>query len=554
MSKKMRSDRVKIGPERVPSRALLYGTGVTPSALKRPHIGVFTSFTDIIPGHVGMRELERSIEKGVHSGGGLSFLVGIPGVCDGVVMGHEGMRYSLPTREWISDLVEAVTQGHAFDGIVLLTNCDKISPGMLMAAARLDIPAIVVTAGPMHSGMYKGQRRSLVRDTFEAVGRYQAGEIDETELECLALETCPGPGACQGMYTANTMACVTESLGLSMPHCATALAGFAEKKRIAFESGERVVAMVHEELSTLKVLTRNAFENAIAVDMALGGSTNTALHVPAIAHEAGVKVDLAMFDRISARTPHIANIRPGGEHFMEDLHYAGGVPAVLSRLKTLLKPSVTVSGADIVEIAQAAQIKDDEVIRSMEDPYHAQGGIAVLRGNLAPDGSVVKQTAVSEEMLVFEGPVRVFEQEEQAMAAVMDRQIKDGDVLVIRNEGPRGGPGMREMLSVTAALSGLGLKVALLTDGRFSGGTRGPCIGHISPESASGGTIGLVKDGDTVRIDIPGRKLKLLVPEEEIQDRRNSWSEPEPRFKRGILGRYSRLVHSAATGAILDDE
>ncbi len=553
MSKKMRSDRVKKGPERVPSRALLYATGVTPSALKRPHIGVFTSFTDIIPGHVGMRELERAIEKGVHTGGGLSFLVGIPGVCDGVVMGHEGMRYSLPTREWISDLVEAVTLGHAFDGIILLTNCDKISPGMLMAAARLDIPALMVTAGPMHSGMYKGQRRSLVRDTFEAVGRYQAGEMDEEELECLALEACPGPGACQGMYTANTMACVTESLGLSLPYSATALAGFAEKKRIAFESGERIVAMINEDLTTSKILTQNAFENAIAVDMALGGSTNTALHVPAIAHEANIKVDLDMFDRISTKTPHIANIRPGGEHFMEDLHYAGGVPAVLSRLQPLLKPAMTAIGIDIMKIAESAEIKDDDVIRSMDNPYHTQGGIAVLRGNLAPDGSVVKQTAVSDDMLVFEGPARVFEQEEEAMAAVMDGKVRNGDVLVIRNEGPKGGPGMREMLSVTAAISGLGLKVALVTDGRFSGGTRGPCIGHVSPEAASGGNLALVKSGDTIRINIPGRSIELAVSEEELDARRTAWTAPPPRFRRGILGRYARLVHSAATGAILDD-
>ncbi len=553
MSKEMKSDRVKKGPERAPSRALLYATGVTRTSLAKPHIGVFTSFTDIIPGHIGMRELERSIEKGVHSGGGLSFLVGIPGVCDGIVMGHEGMRYSLPTREWISDLVEAVSRGHAFDGIVLLTNCDKISPGMLMAAARLDIPAIIVTAGPMHSGMYKGQRRSLVRDTFEAVGRYQAGQIDERELECLAMEACPGPGACQGMYTANTMACVTEALGMSLPYCATALAGMAEKRRLSFESGERIVELVRQGLTPSRILTSNAFENAIAVDMALGGSTNTALHVPAIAHEAGVSVDLALFDRISAATPHIANIRPGGEHFMEDLHYAGGVPAVLARLAPLLKPSMTVSGEDITALAAQAEIKDPDVVRSMEQPYHHQGGIAVLRGNLAPDGSVVKQTAVRDDMLVFEGPARVFEQEEDAMAAVMDRRIKDGDVLVIRNEGPKGGPGMREMLSVTAAISGLGLWVALITDGRFSGGTRGPCIGHISPESASGGTIALVKEKDPIRIDIPGRTLELAVSREELQRRRDAWTPPEPRVKRGILGRYCRLVHSAATGAILDE-
>lgn len=552
MTKKMTSDRVKKGPERAPSRSLLYATGVTQRSMDRPHIGVFTSFTDIIPGHIGMRELERAIEKGVHTGGGISFLVGIPGVCDGIVMGHEGMRYSLPTREWISDLVEAVAMGHAFDGIVLLTNCDKISPGMLMAAARLDIPSIIVTAGPMHSGMYKGQRRSLVRDTFEAVGRYQAGDIDETELECMALEACPGAGSCQGMYTANTMACVTEALGMSMPGCATGLAGFAAKKRLAFESGERVVELVAEGLVPSKILTREAFANAIAVDMALGGSTNTALHVPAVAYEAGVKVDLDLFDEISSRTPHLANIRPGGEHFMEDLEYAGGVPAVMNRLLPLLSGSMTVSGVDILDIASSSQVKDPDVIRTMDNAYHSQGGIAVLRGNLAPDGSVVKQTAVADDMLVFEGPARVFECEEDAMSAVMDRQIKDGDVLVIRNEGPKGGPGMREMLSVTSAIHGMGLKVALITDGRFSGGTRGPCIGHISPEAAAGGPMALISEGDLISIDIPGRKLELRVSDDELSTRKGSWREPEQKIRRGILGRYSRLVRSASTGAILE--
>jgi dihydroxy-acid dehydratase len=473
-------------------------------------------------------------------------------VCDGIVMGHEGMRYSLPTREWISDLVEAVAMGHAFDGIVLLTNCDKISPGMLMAAARLDIPSIIVTAGPMHSGMYKGQRRSLVRDTFEAVGRYQAGDIDETELECMALEACPGAGSCQGMYTANTMACVTEALGMSMPGCATGLAGFAAKKRLAFESGERVVELVAEGLVPSKILTREAFANAIAVDMALGGSTNTALHVPAVAYEAGVKVDLDLFDEISSRTPHLANIRPGGEHFMEDLEYAGGVPAVMNRLLPLLSGSMTVSGIDILDIASSSQVKDPEVIRTMDNAYHSQGGIAVLRGNLAPDGSVVKQTAVADDMLVFEGPARVFECEEDAMSAVMDRQIKDGDVLVIRNEGPKGGPGMREMLSVTSAIHGMGLKVALITDGRFSGGTRGPCIGHISPEAAAGGPMALISEGDLISIDIPGRKLELRVSDDELATRKASWQPPEPKIRRGILGRYSRLVRSASTGAILE--
>ncbi len=552
MSRKLISDRVKKGPERAPARALLYATGVTRSSMERPHIGVFTSFTDIIPGHIGMRELERAIEKGVHSGGGVSFLVGVPGMCDGIAMGHAGMRYSLPTREWISDLVEAVSQGHAFDGIVLLTNCDKITPGMLMAAARLDVPSIVVTAGPMHSGMYRGSRRSLVRDTFEAVGLYQAGGIDEAELECLAQEACPGAGSCQGMYTANTMACVTEALGMSLPGCATGLAGFSKKRRLAFESGERVVAMVEEGLSPSRILTQEAFANGIAVDMALGGSSNTALHVPAIAHEAGVKVDLALFDEISARTPHIANIRPGGEHFMEDLEYAGGVPAIMNRLLPLLAASMTVSGMDIRDIASKAPVLDPEVIHSTDTPYHSQGGIAVLRGNLAPDGSVVKQTAVSEDMQFFEGPARVFECEEDAMTAVMGNEVTNGDVLVIRNEGPKGGPGMREMLSVTSAIHGMGLKVALITDGRFSGGTRGPCIGHISPEAAAGGPMGLVREGDKITIDIPGRTLDVGISDDEMARRKDAWVPPEPRVKKGILGRYARLVRSASTGAILD--
>ncbi len=552
MTKARNSDRIKAGPERAPSRALLYATGVTRKSLGRPFVGVFTSFTDLIPGHIGMRELERAIEKGVHTGGGVSFLVGIPGVCDGIAMGHEGMKYSLPTREWISDLVEAVSQANAFDGIVLLTNCDKITPGMLMAAARLDIPAIVVTAGPMHSGMYDNTRRSLVRDTFEAVGRYQAGKIDAEELECLTMEACPGPGACQGMYTANTMACVTEALGMSLPGCATALAGFSAKRRMAFESGERITEMIEEDLRPSAILKKAAFENAIAVDMTLGGSTNTALHVPAIGYEAGVEISLDLFDVISRRTPHLANIRPGGEHFMEDLDRAGGVPGVLSSMKSLLAPSMTVSGKDITEIASDAVVRDDEVIRSMDNSYHEQGGIAVLRGNLAPDGSVVKQTAVSEDMLVFEGPARVFECEEDAMTAVMDKAVSDGDVLIIRNEGPKGGPGMREMLSVTSAIFGMGLRVALITDGRFSGGTRGPCIGHVSPEAAAGGPIALIRESDVINIDIPGRAMTVKVSNEELEKRAASWSMPEPKITRGILGRYSRLVKSASTGAILE--
>ncbi len=550
--KTLNSDRIKQGPERSPQRALLYATGVTRRGMDRPFIGVFTSFTDLIPGHIGMRDLERAIEKGVHSGGGQSFLSGLPGVCDGIVMGHEGMRFSLPSREWISDLVEVVARGNALDGMVLLTNCDKITPGMLMAAARLDIPAIVVTAGPMHSGFHDGKRRDLVRDTFEAVGCWRAGSMGEEELEALSLEACPGPGACQGMYTANTMACVTEALGLSLPGCATALAGMSRKRRLAFESGERVVELVRQGITPRSILTPAAFRNAIAVDMALGGSTNTCLHLPAIAHEASVAAGLPLFEEVSRATPHLADMRPGGETFMEDLDRAGGIPAVLSRLLPSLLANPTVDGRDIRDIAAAARVEEPDVIREPARAYHPQGGIAVLTGNLAPDGSVVKQTAVPPGMMVVEGPARPFDSEEEAHQAVMAGKVKDGDVLVIRYEGPRGGPGMREMLALTALISGMGLKVALLTDGRFSGGTRGPCIGHISPEAAAGGPLALVREGDLVRVDIPGRALTLKVSAEELSRRRAAWRAPAPRYTRGILGRYSRLVRSASTGAILD--
>ncbi len=550
----MASDRVKAGPERAPHRALLYATGVTPRSLSRPFIGVFSSFTDLIPGHVGMRELERAIEKGVHTGGGVSFLAGIPGMCDGITMGHEGMRYSLPSREWISDLVEAVARGHALDGLVLLTNCDKITPGMLMAAARLDLPSIVVTAGPMHSGMHRGVRRDLVRDTFEAVGCYRAGAMDEEELEALSLTACPGPGSCQGMYTANTMSCVTEALGMSLPGCATALAGMAKKKRIAFASGERMAALVRERLTPRRILTRDAFLNAIAVDMALGGSTNSCLHLPAIAHEAMVRVTLADFEAVSRRTPHLCDMRPGGETFLEDLEHAGGIPAVLHRLLPSLKSSPTVAGSDIRALARRARVLDDEVIRTRAAAYHPQGGIAVLRGSLSPGGAVVKQTAVCPEMMVVEGRARVFESEEAAMAAVTARRVKDGQIVVIRGEGPRGGPGMREMLSVTAAISGMGLRVALVTDGRFSGGTRGPCVGHVCPEAAAGGPIALVREGDLIRVDIPARSLDLKVTGEELARRRRAWKAPAPRAVRGILGRYARLVGPASDGAVLDGE
>jgi len=548
----MRSDQVKKGYERTPNRALLYATGMSKRQMDMPFIGIASSFTDLVPGHITMRDLERFIERGIHSAGGTSFIFGVPAICDGVAMGHGGMKYSLPSRELIADEIESIANAHALDGLVLLTNCDKITPGMLMAAARLDIPAIVVTAGPMLSGMYKGKRRSLVRDTFEAVGRYNAGLIDERELEELEMSACPGAGSCQGVYTANTMACVTEAIGMSLMGCATALAVDAKKRRIAFESGYRIVELVRENLTPRKIMTREAIENGIRMDMALGGSTNAVLHITAIAHEAGVDLDLNTFDRLSRETPHIANLRPGGEHFMEDLEYAGGIPAVMHVLKDLLNDTPTVTGLTTKQIAEQAEVIDPEVIHPIDNPYHSEGGIAVLWGSLAPDGAVVKQTAVSESAMVFKGKARVFDSEEEAMAAILGDRIREGDVVVIRYEGPKGGPGMREMLSPTSAIVGKGLSnsVALITDGRFSGGTRGPCIGHISPEAAEGGPIALVKEGDPILIDIPNRKLDLLVPPEEIERRRREWSPPEPKVKTGYLARYAKLVTSANTGAV----
>jgi dihydroxy-acid dehydratase len=549
----MRSSVIKEGIERAPHRALLYATGISKSEMKKPFIGLASSFTDIIPGHIGMRDLERFIEKGIHTAGGYPFIFGIPGICDGIAMGHSGMHYSLPSRELIADMVETITQAHRLDGLVLLTNCDKITPGMLMASARIDIPTIVVTAGPMLSGRMKGRRLSLVNDTFEAVGKYRSGLIKKQELDTLEMCACPGPGSCQGMYTANTMACVTEALGMSLPGCATALAISADKRRIAFESGKRIIELVRKNLSSRMILTKQAFENAIMVDLALGGSTNTALHIPAIAHEAEVGLPLETFDILSKKTPHLANMLPGGEHFLEDLHWAGGIPAVMKRLQKNLTNTMTVSGKKTFDIVDAAEITDENVVRPMNKPYHKEGGIAILRGNLAPDGAVVKQSAVGQGMMRFEGTAKVFNSEEDGMRAIMNGKIKPGDVVVIRYEGPKGGPGMREMLSPTAAIAGMGLSesVALITDGRFSGGTRGPCIGHISPEAMEGGLIAVLRDGDRIRIDIPGRKIDVLLPDKEIQTRFRSWKPIKPKITKGYLSRYAKMVSSAGSGAVM---
>ena len=549
----MRSNKAKKGLERMPNRALLYGAGISTSHLDRPFIGIASSFSDLIPGHTGMRDLERYIERGIENGGGSPFVFGVPGICDGIAMGHPGMKQSLPSRELIADIIECIACANALDGLVLLTNCDKITPGMIMGALRINIPAIVVTAGPMLAGHFGKKRLSLVRDTFEAVGRFRKGQINEKERQILEIEACPSCGSCQGMYTANTMSCLTEAMGFSLPSSAAVPAVLNKKKRIAYESGRRVVELVKRNIEPRDIINRKSLLNAVRLDMALGGSTNTVLHLMAIASEARVNLSLQDFDRISRSIPHIVNLRPGGEYFMEDLDVAGGIPAVLKRLLPKLENNLTASGKTIKEIAKTAVVYDDDVIRPIGKAYHKEGGIAILYGNLAPDGCVVKQAAVDQAMLRFTGKARTFNSEEKAMKAIMNRQIKKGDVLVIRYEGPAGGPGMREMLSPTSAIVGIGLHkfVALITDGRFSGGTRGPCVGHISPEAQAGGAIAIVKNGDRIKIDIPKRKLELLVSSQEFKKRKERFKPPKPKVACGYLARYSKLVASADKGAVL---
>lgn len=551
----MRSDQVKQGIERMPNRALLHAVGVTPAQMRKPFIGLCSSFTDLIPGHIGMRALERKIEWGICSGGGVPFLFSVPGICDGIAMGHSGMHFSLPSRELIADMIETIVQAHQLDGLVLLTNCDKITPGMLMAACRLDIPAIAVTAGPMLSGRYQGRRLDLVRDTFEAVGLCQAGKLTEEDASRLEIEACPGEGSCQGLYTANTMACLTETMGMSLPGTATALAGTAKKMRLAEMAGERVVAMVRDGITTRQIVTKGALENAIRVDLALGGSTNTTLHIPAIAHAAEVDVTIDAFDRLSREVPQVISLRPSGEYMMEDFEFAGGIPALLKVLEPRLdKNCMTVSGSTVGELCANHPAVVSEVIRPLDKPVAKEGGIVILKGSLAPEGAVVKQGAVSAEMAQFTGVARVFEGEDDAMKYLREGKVKPGDILIVRYEGPKGGPGMRESLALTAAVAGCGLgdKIAILTDGRFSGGTRNLSIGHVSPEAADGGAIALVKDGDQIRVDLPARKLDLLVDEGELAKRKKAWKAPAPKFQRGWLARYERLVSSAARGAVLE--
>ena len=550
----MKSDIIKKGSSRVGNRALLYATGACAKDMNKPFIGIASSFTDLVPGHIHMKGLERAIENGVYAGGGKPFIFGVPAICDGIAMGHYGMRYSLASRELIADEIETMAGAYSLDGLVLLTNCDKITPGMLMACARVNIPAIIVTAGPMLTGYYKGRRLDLVHDAFEAVGRYKKGEISKSELDELEINACPGPGSCQGLFTANTMSCLTETMGMSLIGCATSLAVSSKKTRIAFQSGERIVELIKKNITPRKIMNKKAFSNAIMTDMALGGSTNTVLHLTAIAREAGISLSLDTFDKISRKTPKICDLRPSGEYFLEDLEIAGGIPAVLKRLRSKLSDNPTVSGATIKEIASSSVIYDEDIIRPLDDPYKDEGGIAILKGNIAPEGSVVKQGAVDEEAMVFTGKAKVFDSEEGAMAAILKGKVKKGDCLVIRYEGPSGGPGMREMLSPTSAIVGMGLSndVALITDGRFSGGTRGPCIGHIAPEAFKGGPIAIIKNGDKIKIDIKKRRLDLGLTKAEIKRRLKKWKKPAPKVKTGWLSRYAKLVSSASKGAVLD--
>ena len=549
----MRSDIVKKGSTRAAHRSLFYALGLTPKDLEKPLVGVVNSFNELIPGHMHLREIAEAVKSGVWQAGGVPVEFPAIGICDGIAMGHDGMKYPLPSRELIADSVEAMAIGHGLDGLVMVTNCDKITPGMLMAAARLNLPSVVVSGGPMLAGHYEGRIVS-VSSMFEAAGLYEAGKISAEELASMEKSGCPGCGSCAGLFTANSMNCMTEALGMGVAGNGTVPAAHTGARRaLAREAGCAVMDLIAKNIRPRDIMTLQAFENAIAVDMGIGGSSNTVLHLTAIANEAGIELPLAMFDAISAKTPYLTKMSPGGSHHLEDLNEAGGIPAVmkeLSKLGLIREDVLTVNGT-MADRLKNAPIKRPDVIRSVEEPYRKSGGLAVLKGNLAPDCAVIKESAVAEDMLVFEGSARVFDSEDAAIEAIVGKKIKDGDVVVIRYEGPKGGPGMKEMLNPTAVITGMGLKVALLTDGRFSGATRGACVGHISPEAMEGGPIGLVQDGDRIFIDIPGRKLELKVDEAELAKRKASWVKPAPKVTTGYLARYAKLVTSANTGAVL---
>jgi len=539
----MRSNNIKQGIARTPHRSLLMATGVSKKNINSPFIGIASSFSDLVPGHIGMRDLERQIEKGIHTAGGQAFIFGVPAVCDGIAMGHSGMQYSLPSRDLIADCVETVANAHQLDGLVLLSNCDKITPGMLIAAARINIPCIIVTAGPMLDGESRCEKLTMIKGAFEAIGKYRNGEISEERLIELEEASCPSAGACQGLYTANTMACLTEVIGMSMPYCATAAAVSSEKRRIAFESGMQIVEWVKQDVKPSDIITRDSLRNAIVADLAMGGSTNSFLHILAVSSAAGLNVSLKDFEELSHKIHQFVKLEPSSNITMTQFHNAGGIPAVMDELaKSVPEYKGKYRGVYC----------DKSVIHDYSEPFTTKPGLGILYGNIAPEGSVIKISAVDESCYEFEGTAKTFDSEEEAMKALENDEIKAGDVIVIRYEGPKGGPGMREMLAPTSLLvgKGLGTKAALITDGRFSGGTRGICVGHICPEAANGGVIALIKDGDKIRIDINNRTLDLLVSDEELETRRKNL-KPFVSKATGYLGKYSRTVQDASHGAIV---
>lgn len=550
----MRSDLVKKGPTRSAHRTLFSAMGYSAEDLKKPLVGIVNSFNEIIPGHIHLRTIAEAAKLGVASAGGTPIEFPAIGVCDGIAMGHPGMKFSLASRELIADSIEAVATAHAFDGLVLIPNCDKIVPGMLMAAARLNIPCIVVSGGPMLAGNHKGRVVDL-STTFEAAGKFVAGKMTEDELHDLEAHACPGCGSCSGLFTANSMNSLTEVLGMGLPGNGTIPAAYiGARVALAKKAGRTIMDLIAKDIKPRDILTKEAFENAITVDMGIGGSSNTVLHLTAIAHEAGISLPAQLFDEISAKTPYITKLSPAGTHHMQDLDEAGGISAVmheLSRKNLIHLNALTVTGT-IGDRIKDAQILRPDVIRTVDNPYRKTGGIAILKGNLCPDNAVVKESAVQEDMLAYKGTAKCFNSEEEAIEAITGGKIKDGDVVVIRYEGPKGGPGMREMLNPTAVIAGMGLKVALITDGRFSGATRGACIGHVSPEAMAGGPIAYVEDGDIIDIDIPARKLNVLISDEEMAKRKAAWVRPEPKVKTGYLSRYAKLTTSANTGAVLE--
>ena len=552
----MISDKIKNGVERTPNKSLLYALGYTDEELERPLVGVVCSYNEVVPGHMHLDKIAQAVKDGIRAAGGTPIMFPAIAVCDGIAMGHIGMKYSLVTRDLIADSTEAMVLAHQFDGLVMIPNCDKNVPGLLMAAARLNIPTIFCSGGPMLAGTMNDGRRTCLSHMFEAVGAYHAGTLDEEGVREYTENACPTCGSCSGMYTANSMNCLTEAIGMALRGNGTIPAVYSARLRLAKHTGMKIMELIEKDIRPRDIMTQAAFRNAETVDMALGCSTNTMLHLPAIAHEAGIEIDLDESNAISARTPSLCHLAPAGEAYMEDLERAGGVYAVMKELtrKGLLDTSlITATGKTVAENLEGVVNRNEQVIRPIDKPFSPSGGIAVLKGNLAPDGCVVKQSAVAPEMMKHEGPARVFNSEEEAIAAIYAKKIVAGDVVVIRYEGPKGGPGMREMLNPTSAICGMGLgeSVALITDGRFSGATRGASIGHISPEAASGGNIALVEEGDIIAIDIPGCSIQLNVSDEELAHRRAKWVCPEPKVKTGYLARYAKLVSSADKGAIL---